>query len=120
MELKKIINSNQIKRRIIELAETINHDYLGEDVIFICVLKGSFIFFSDMIKQINLNTSIDFISISSYAGLSKSKSGIQLRQDVTLDVTNKHLIIVEDIIDTGNTLNYLTEHFIKKKIKSIF
>lgn len=106
-DIKEILLSEeQINKRVKELAALINNDYKGKDLFLIGVLKGSFIFLSDLVKHIKINTTIDFMMISSYEG--KQSSGIvRILLDLKQPIEGKDVLIVEDIVDTGLTISYL-------------
>lgn len=114
-----LISEKQIKEKVIELGQKIEKDYKGQEIFLIGVLKGASVFISDLMRCINLDVKIDFMSVSSY-GMSTTSSGIvKILKDIDLDISNKNVIIVEDIIDTGLTLNYLKDYLLKKNAKSI-
>lgn len=114
-----LISEKQIKEKVIELGQKIEKDYKGQEIFLIGVLKGASVFISDLMRCINLDVKIDFMSVSSY-GMSTTSSGIvKILKDINQDISNKNVIIVEDIIDTGLTLNYLKDYLLKKNAKSI-
>ena len=114
-----LISEKQIKEKVIELGQKIEKDYKGQEIVLIGVLKGASVFISDLMRCINLDVKIDFMSVSSY-GMSTTSSGIvKILKDIDQDISNKNVIIVEDIIDTGLTLNYLKDYLLKKNAKSI-
>ena len=93
------------------LGERISNDYKGEPLVLICVLKGGFMFMSDLAKNISIPVEMDFIAVSSYGASTKSSGVVRLVKDTDTPVTGKHVLIVEDIIDTGLTLSYLKNLF---------
>lgn len=108
-EVEKIlIEEKEIKERVKELAEQINTDYAGKDVVLMIILKGSVIFAADLMRHLNLNVSLDFMQVSSY-GSSTVSGELKILKDGQIDVNGKNVIIAEDIIDSGNTLNALAE-----------
>lgn len=114
-----LISEKQIKEKVIELGQKIEKDYKGQEIFLIGVLKGASVFISDLMRCVNLDVKIDFMSVSSY-GMSTTSSGIvKILKDIDQDISNKNVIIVEDIIDTGLTLNYLKDYLLKKNAKSI-
>ena len=117
-KFKLYINENNIIIKINEVAEKINNDFKDKELVIICVLKGSFMFFSDLIKKINVKCTIDFIKLSSYEK-TKSTGKIKNLMNTEIDVKDKHILIVEDIIDTGNTINYLINYFTSLEAKSL-
>lgn len=117
-ELQILINETKLQKRIEEIAKQIMKDYEGQDLVFICVLKGGVFFTIDLAKKIKNNIRFEFIEVSSYEG-TESTGKIKLNKDITSSVEGQNVIIVEDIIDTGRTLNYLVEHLKEKNPKSI-
>ncbi len=109
---KVLFPSSEIQARISELGEIITADYTGKDLLLISVLRGSVIFFTDLIRQIDLESSIDFISISSYAG-SKSVHAtgvVKITKDLEDPIEGRDILIIEDIIDSGLTISYLARN----------
>ncbi len=118
-ELKVFISREQIAKRVAEIGAQISKDFAGEPVVLIGVLKGAAIFLSDLSRNISLDASFDFISVSSY-GNSKQNSGeVKLLKDVDQSTEGKNIILVEDILDTGLTLTYLSKILKAHKPKSL-
>lgn len=116
--MRTIINEDQIKKRIKELSAEITIDYRGTVPVFIGVLKGVLFFLPDLLKNVNLTVEVDFVVVSFYHG--KRKPGMLiLEREIEMDIKNRHVILVDDILDTGNTLELLTEHVKKKGAKDI-
>ncbi len=105
---KKIISEEKIQERIFQLAKEINKDYEGKNLIILGVLKGAFIAISDLAKNLNIDVSFEFMSISSYEG-SESTGQIKIEKDLDVDIDGKNILIVEDIFDTGLTLSSLID-----------
>lgn len=105
-----LISKEEISAKVKELADRITKDYEDSDsLVVVCILKGASVFFADLIRKINRQVQIDFMSISSY-GNSRSSSGVvQIRKDLDINIFGKDVLIVEDIMDSGQTLAYLTE-----------
>ena len=118
MEFRTLISEEQIKARIKELAAQIDEDFKGEPFILTPVLRGSFIFAADLIREIKGDVSIDFIEAKSYSG-TESTGTLTITKDTREDIKGKNVIIVEDIIDTGVTLKKLTEEYKKRGPKSL-
>ncbi len=119
MRKKKIlITKSMLQQRIKQLAKQIEKDYEGKNLTIICILKGSVYFTTDLTKYMNNNVSIEFMRVSSYEG-TNSTGKIQLKLDLDEPVTNKNILIVEDIIDTGKTLSYLINYLKKQKPTSL-
>jgi hypoxanthine phosphoribosyltransferase len=105
--LSLLISRQQIAQRVAELGEQISRDYEGESIVLIGVLKGAAIFLSDLARSIHVDNTFDFVAVSSYGKEKKSSGAVKLIKDLDAPVEGKHIIIVEDILDTGITLNYL-------------
>jgi hypoxanthine phosphoribosyltransferase len=113
-----LITREQIEKRVREIASDITRDYHGKEIFFIGVLKGCFIFLSDLIKNVKLDTNVDFMMISSYDG--KQSSGIvRILLDLKQPIDGKDVIVVEDIVDTGLTINYLIKTLKTRRPKTI-
>ena len=102
-----LVDEATLQRRIGELGESISRDYAGKDLLLVSVLKGSFIFMSDLIRAISIPLQVDFMAISSYGKGVVSSGAVRIIQDLMIPIEGRNLIIVEDIIDSGNTLSYL-------------
>ncbi len=106
-----LISREHIQERIRELAEQITSDYAGKDLLLVCILKGGVIFLSDLTRALPIPHALDFMAISSYGGTRTESSGIvRILMDLNANIQNRHVLIVEDIIDTGRTLQYITEN----------
>ena len=117
--LKVLITQEQIQKKIAELGAQITRDFAGESVVLIGILKGATIFLADLAREIKLDATFDFIAVSSY-GDSREQSGeVKLLKDVDQSVEGKNIIVVEDILDTGLTLTYLTKMLMAHKPKSL-
>jgi hypoxanthine phosphoribosyltransferase len=107
-ELSQILlDAETLQNRIAELADEVNRDYAGQELILLCVLKGSVLFTVDLMKHLELRVAVDFISISSYGEATKSTGVVKMVKDMEEDIKGKHVLVVEDIVDTGLTLDYL-------------
>lgn len=107
-DIKEILlTSEEIQSKVKELGEKITEDYKGKDLLLICILKGSFIFMSDLCKEIDLPLTLDFMAVSSYGDSAQSSGVVRIIKDLEEDIEGKDVLIVEDIIDTGLTLSYL-------------
>lgn len=115
---KVLLTQEQIQNRIRELGEELTAEYAGKNPVVVGVLKGVVIFYADMVRQIKTPCQMDFMWISSYAG-TDSTGKMLVRQDVTADVTGRHVLILEDIFDTGNSLNFTVEHLLSKSPASL-
>lgn len=106
--LKELISQADLRIRIKEIAKEISLDYQNDTVVFVIVLNGGFIFGSDLIRSVDLECEVDFVKVSSYKG-TLPNNDIKLEKDLSINVAGKNVIIVEDIIDTGNTIKYLVK-----------
>jgi len=113
-----LISPEKIQKRVLELGKEISEKYTGKDPIFIGVLNGSFMFMADLLRSISIDCEMDFIKVRSYVG-KKSSGTIQLIKDISADVTNRHVILVEDIIDSGHTIQFLMERVRSASPKSV-
>ena len=104
---KVLIDEDTLRARVIELGEAITRDYAGRAPLLVGVLKGALVFVSDLARVIDLPTEFDFMAVSSYGNATKTSGVVRIVKDLDLDLTNRHVIIVEDIVDSGLTLNYL-------------
>jgi hypoxanthine phosphoribosyltransferase len=118
-ELKVLYSRQQIAARVAELGAQITHDFAGEQVTLIGVLKGAAIFLSDLSRNIDLDATFDFISVSSYGNEKQNSGEVKLLKDVDQSMEGKNVILVEDILDTGLTLTYLTRVLSAHKPKSL-
>ena len=109
-KLQQLISSEQIAERVAALGAQITNDYAGKEVVIVAVLKGSFIFAADLLRHIDLNCSIDFLGVRSYGNGTESSGVVQITHDLSRPVEGKHVILVEDIVDTGLTISYLYEN----------
>ena len=114
-----LITEEEIALRIQALGNAITKDFEDEDLVVICVLKGAFIFCSDLIKKINRPISLEFISLSSYGDATNSSGNVRLEMDITANIEGKNVLIVEDIVDTGLTIKTLMEIMAVRKPKSV-
>ena len=109
-DIKEVLFSEeQLRDRIRQLGEEITKDYAGQELVLVCILRGSYIFMADLSRAIDLPLSADFIALSSYGKGTSSSGQVELRKDLSDPVEGKHLLIVEDILDSGNTLYYLMD-----------
>lgn len=109
-----LLSEDQIKARIAELGRELTADYAGKNPIFIGVLKGVVMFFADMVRAIPLDCQIDFMAVSSYGGGTQSSGKIQIQKDISVDLAGRHVVILEDILDSGLTLSH-TAAYLKTK-----
>ena len=106
-ELRTLYTEERIARRVREMADEINAAYAGKPLVLLCVLTGAFMFFSDLAKRITVKPEIDFVRMSSYGNCDSSSGVISFTKDVEINIVNKHVLIVEDIVDTGTSMDFL-------------
>ncbi len=116
---KILFTQEQIWERAKEMGDQISKDYEGEEIIVIGTLKGAIMWMSDILKNLTLDTKIDFISASSYGSGTMSSGVVKITKDIHMDLFNKNVLIIEDIIDTGTTLKYLRDYIAERNPKSI-
>lgn len=116
---KVLITQEQLQKRIKEMAAQINEDYKGETLEVVTVLKGGVMFAVDLMRALDLPVEIDFMSASSYGSSSKSSGVVKIEKDLDSSIEGKNVLIVEDIIDSGLTLKYLTDMLRERKPKSL-
>ncbi|MCI9155463.1 MAG: hypoxanthine phosphoribosyltransferase [Lawsonibacter sp.] len=102
-----LFTEEQLKNRVAEIARQIEADYSGQEIMFVGILRGSFVFLADLCREVKLPCTLDFMSVSSYGGGTTSSGQIQIIKDLSEDITGRNVIVVEDILDSGNTLSYL-------------
>lgn len=110
-----LISEEEIRNRVMELGKQITGDYQNKDLLVVGILKGAVPFLADLIRQIKLPLKYDFMAVSSYGASTKSSGEVRILKDLDSSIENKHIIIVEDIVDTGLTLKYLQESLSRRK-----
>ena len=107
--IKVLLSEEEVDKRIQEIGDQISKDYAGEEVHLVCVLRGGVFFLCELAKRITVPVSLDFMSVSSYGRDTKSSGVVKIVKDLDDSLTDKHVIVVEDIVDSGRTLSYLLE-----------
>lgn len=102
-----LVTEQQIQRRVAELGAQLTRDFAGDEILIIAVLKGAVLFLADLIRHINLALSVDFLAVSSYGAGTQSSGVVRILKDLDAPIEGKHVLIVEDIVDSGRTLDYL-------------
>jgi hypoxanthine phosphoribosyltransferase len=118
-KLEVMLAEEDIRKRISELADLINEDYKEKELLLIGVLKGAVVFLSDLIRQLKVPLEIDFMAVSSYGADTTSSGVVRIQKDLEQSIKDKNVLIVEDIVDTGLTLNYLYDNLASRGPSSI-
>jgi hypoxanthine phosphoribosyltransferase len=116
---KVLIPEVKLQARINELAQEINHDYRGREITAVCILKGSFVFFSDLIRRLESPMTCEFLGVSSYANKMVSSGEVKVTLDINEPLENRHVIVFEDIVDSGLTLSYIMNSLRARKPASL-
>jgi hypoxanthine phosphoribosyltransferase len=114
-----LLTREQIMDRLAELGKEISEDYEGEEILLVGILKGSVVFLADLMRQIKVPLQIDFMAVSSYGKSTHSSGVVRILKDLDADIEGRHVLIVEDIVDTGLTLSYLVENLLSRKPASL-
>jgi len=118
-ELIPILSKNEIDQKVAAIAAKISADYAESDLVVIGVLKGAFVFLSDLIRKLTIPVKIEFVRVSSYGNESTSSEKIRLTHKLETEIKNKDVLIIEDIIDTGLTISFLVDYFYSFNPKSV-
>jgi hypoxanthine phosphoribosyltransferase len=105
-----LVSADEIQDKIAELAKQITEDYRGKDLLLVGVLKGAFMFMSDLARDVSLPLEFDFMAVSSYGSATKSSGVVRILKDLDYEITGRHVLLVEDIIDSGLTISYLLRY----------
>ena len=114
-----LLSQEEIQNRVQEMGRQIAWDYRGKNPAMICILKGAIMFYTDLLRAIPIQLAMDFMAVSSYGKRTKSSGEVEIRKDLSTSIENRHVIIVEDIIDSGYTLTYLTRMLAARGAASI-
>jgi len=112
-------SKEEIEEKVAELGRQITEDFAGKNPLFVGVLKGSFVFMADLMRSVNTYCDIDFMSVSSYGSGTTTTGAVKINKDLSYDVENRHIIIIEDILDSGVTLSYLRNYIMARNPASI-
>jgi hypoxanthine phosphoribosyltransferase len=116
-----LLTEEQIRVRVAEMGAQISRDYAGKELMLVCILKGANIFLADLVRQITIPLSYDFVAVSSYGADTKSSGVVRILKDLDESVESKHILVIEDIVDTGLTLrlSYLLENLRSRRAASV-
>ncbi len=114
-----LISQAEIEQRVKELGEQISADYIGKELLLLCILKGGVMFLTDLARHITVPLEMDFMAVSSYGNSTKTSGVVKIIKDLEESIEGKHVLIVEDIIDTGLTLKYLVDNLLKRNPASL-
>lgn len=113
-----LLTEQQIKERIAEMGEELTRDYADKNPVIVGVLKGVVVFYADMVRQIKVPCQLDFMTVSSYRG-TNTTGKVEVKSDISADIKGRHVLILEDIYDTGNSLSFTYKHLMEKEPASI-
>jgi hypoxanthine phosphoribosyltransferase len=114
-----VVHADDLRDRIAALGKEITADYQGRAPLLVGVLKGAFVFMSDLARAIDLPLEVDFMAVSSYGNATKTSGVVRIVKDLDLDLTSRHVVVVEDIVDSGLTLNYLNKNLVARQPASL-
>ncbi len=114
-----LLTKEEIAAKVRELGQQITKDYEGKKPVMVCILKGAAVFFTDLIREIDLPLTLDFMAISSYGSATKTSGVVRILKDLDNDILDRDVIVVEDIVDSGITLNYLTKILVQRGARSL-
>ena len=117
--LKVLYNEEQIRKRVEEMGEELYDRYHDKNPMFVGVLSGCFVFMADLVRASQMKSQLEFIAVSSYKNGTSSTGVVQITRDLQCDITGRNLIVVEDILDSGNTLSYLKEYLLTRGAASV-
>ena len=110
---------SEIKAKVTAIGRQIMKDYAGKEITAICILKGAVVFFSDLVRAIDLSVKLDFMIVSSYGNAVSTSGSVRILKDLDHDIKGKHVIVVEDIVDSGTTMYYLLQYLAEKEPASL-
>ena len=110
LEFIPVLGRNDIEQMVTDVAHRISSEYQNKELILIGILKGAFVFLSDLVRKLTIPFKIDFVCVSSYGFNTLSSGNISLNKEIDIDINNKNILIIEDIVDTGSTLSYLVKY----------
>jgi len=117
--LNRLLTAEEIASIVKSLADQISRDYVGRELILVCILKGAFMFLSDLIRQLRIPVKVDFVRLASYGAGMKSSGLVEISKDIEIPIEGKDVLIIEDIVDSGRTLQFLKERLALSNPRSI-
>ena len=117
--LKVLYSEEEIRARVQEMGNALGEQFQGKNPLFLGVLKGSFVFMSDLVRACQVKSDVEFIAVSSYANATTSSGAVKITHDIQQDISGRHLVVIEDILDSGNTLSFLKQYFLTKGAASV-
>ena len=117
--LQVFISEDELQKRVAELGAEISRDYAGKDLLLVAVLKGSVVFLADLMREITIPHSVDFMATSSYGAATESSGIVRILKDLDMPIIDRNVLIVEDIVDTGHTLTYLRKLLLERRPASL-
>ncbi len=118
-KLDLLYSRERIETRVREIAARINAEYVGQELVMVCVLKGAFMFFADLVKHVTVGPVLDFVRIASYGKATESARAVSFSKDLETDLQGKHVLVVEDVVDTGYSMDFLLNQLAGRGTKSI-
>lgn len=116
---KVLISEREIQRVVRGLAKEISRDYADKELCLICVLKGAIVFIADLMRHLDIPVTLDFMDVQSYGKATETSGVVKITKDLDMDIESKHVLIVEDIVDSGRTLQYLLHHLSARNVASL-
>jgi hypoxanthine phosphoribosyltransferase len=114
-----LVSRERLQRKVKQIARRVSREYAGKNPVLVGVLRGSFVFMADLLREINIPVEVDFIAVASYNGGTRSSGVVRLNQDLSTNIQGRHVILVEDIVDSGLTLSYLIKNLKTRRPKSL-
>ncbi len=119
MKTEVVLTHEKIIEKVREIASELDIEYAGKNPVVVGIMKGSLYFLSDLTKEMSIPLQIDVMNLSSYGNDNKTSGVVKIVKDLDIDITNRHVIVLEDIVDTGTTLKYLKKYFVDKSAASV-
>lgn len=117
--IEQLISKEELEKRVIEIANNINEDYKGKSIFMVCILKGGIVFMVDVARHIDVPVKFNFMDVSSYGLETKSTGNIQILMDLNKPIKGEHVLVIEDIVDSGNTLSYIKRLLLDREPASL-